>query len=40
MYCGVNPSEIEKMDITEIELFMVYFSELQRAKAGELNGRK
>jgi len=40
MYCGIQPDQINKMDANEVELFMIYFLELQKAEMGGLNGRK
>lgn len=40
MYCGIQPSEINEMDATEVELFMIYFEELHKSEMGGLNGRK
>ncbi len=30
MYCGIQPSEIDKMDAEDFELFAVFFSEMKR----------
>lgn len=40
MYCGIQPDQIDKMDIIETELFMIYFTELQKAQMGGLNGKR
>jgi len=40
LYCGIQPDQIDKMDITEVELFMIYFTELQKAQMGGFTGKK
>ncbi len=40
LYCGVNPSEIDRMDNSEVELFMVFFEEMKKSEMGAFNGRK
>lgn len=40
MSCGIQPDQIDKMDGTEVELFMVFFTELEKAHMGGLTGRK
>jgi len=40
MYCGIQPDQIDKMDMTEVELFQIYFTELKRSEMGGLTGKK
>lgn len=40
MYCGIQPDQIDKMDMTEVELFQIYFMELKKSEMGGLTGKK
>jgi len=41
MYCGIQPSEISAMDIEDVELFSVFYEEMEKSKQGAVkkNGR-
>jgi len=34
MYCGIQPTEINNMEIEDIELFNIYFEEMKKAERG------
>jgi len=41
MYCGIQPSEIDEMEMEDVELFCIFFEEMKKAEQGtEQNKRR
>ena len=41
MYCGIPPSEIDTMDMEDVELFYIFFEEMKKSEKGvEKNARR
>jgi hypothetical protein len=35
LYCGIQPSEIDNLEMEEVEAFMAFYNEIKRAESGE-----
>ena len=41
MYCGIQPSEIDEMEVEDVELFSIFFEEMKKMEQGaEKNARR